>query len=107
MEGEAQYLTLPILGVTLTLVGMAVGGTVLVRRWISESAGKAHARIDRLDDEVKEVRREYVRRDDLSGHMSSFEKKMDAVGANLDRISVRFDSLQQALIQRPNERTMP
>ena len=102
-------LTLSDLAALGSLAGVVVVAAGSIWWRISSSARSLYGRIERLEKdhaiEFKEIRHEYVRRDDLSDHMSGFDKKLDGAVVSIERMGVRFDALQQALISRAPQKS--
>ena len=61
---------------------------------LREALDVIHKRIDRANEEAKQIRSEYVRREDLDRHLKTIDKKLDGLG-------VRFDDLREYLRGRP------
>lgn len=81
-----------VLGIAVTLMVVLLTGLIAAFRYyggrVSTTAKDIHSKIDRtksdLQNEIKEVRQQYVRRDDFDGslvrldtRMSSLEKRVD------------------------------
>lgn len=58
-----------------------------------EALGK---RIDRSNDETKEIRENYVRHVDLDRHFMTFEEKLDGFGSRLDDVMKFLTSRRDA-----------
>jgi hypothetical protein len=73
---------------TLFLGGAGALGTVygVLNNRISGSAAKLHERIDRAEAADAEIRRDYVRRDDLREDIHRLERGQEAMTAKVDQM---------------------
>jgi hypothetical protein len=73
---------------TLVLGGAGARGTVygVLNNRISGSAAKLHERIDRAEGADAELRRDYVRRDDLREDIHRLERGQEAMTAKVDQM---------------------
>lgn len=73
---------------TLLLGGAGALGTVygVLNNRISGSAAKLHERIDRLEAADAEIRRDYVRRDDLREDIHRLERGQENMTAKVDQM---------------------
>ncbi len=73
---------------TLVLGGAGALGTVygVLNNRISGAAAKLHERIDRAEAADAEIRRDYVRRDDLREDIHRLERGQEAMTAKVDQM---------------------
>jgi hypothetical protein len=73
---------------TLLLGGAGALGAVygVLNHRITGSAAKLHARIDRAEAADAEIRRDYVRRDDLREDIHRLERGQEAMTAKVDQM---------------------
>lgn len=79
MTTELQWLI--GIGVTLSIFAFGAISTGLYRVWTAINAvgERMTDGDDKLHARINEVRKEYVRRDDLDGHLSRIDKKLDEI----------------------------
>lgn len=65
------------------------------QRQAREAQEVIHKRIDRANDDTKQIRSEYVRREDLDRHLQNIDQKLDGLG-------VRLDDLKEYMRGRPS-----
>ena len=73
---------------SLLLAGAGALATVygVLNKRISDSATKLHERIDKTDVADAEIRRDYVRRDDLREDIHRLERGQEAMTAKVDQM---------------------
>jgi len=54
-----------------------------------------------LHDKIEKVKEDYVRRDDLSGHMRHLEQTVNTMADEQRRTNVRIDKILEAVIPKP------
>ncbi len=88
-------------GIAITI--LAAQGTLL--RWVivrlREDREASHARDAELHHRINGVKDDYVRRDDLMGHISRLETGQATMTSGLDRVHERLDRLLAMGVQAP------
>ena len=85
---------------TLLLGGAGALGAVygVLNNRISGSAAKLHVRLDRAEASTAEVKRDYVRRDDLHDDIRNLKEDIARVERGQENIAGKVDQLQGNLI---------
>jgi chromosome segregation ATPase len=85
---------------SLFLGGAGALGTVygVLNGRISKTASKLHERIDRAEGATAEVKRDYVRRDDLKDDIHELKDDIARVERGQENIAGKVDQLQNNLI---------
>lgn len=58
---------------------------------IEQTAESLDSKFNVVRGMLDNVKQDYVRRDDLDGHIARFEKQLEQVASALDRVRARFD----------------
>ncbi len=86
-------LTFALIGIGLTVIGV-IGGIIVrdrqVMKAIADGDNVLHARVTRVQEE-------YVRRDDLNGHISSIENSVNQMREEQRETNRRIDALLTAM----------
>jgi uncharacterized protein with von Willebrand factor type A (vWA) domain len=71
-------------GVTLSIFAFGAISTGLYRVWAAITAvgERMKAGDDKLHERINDVRKEYVRRDDLDGHLQRIDRKLEDISAD-------------------------
>lgn len=93
-----------LVGLIISAVAV-IGGVVMRDRWMSKSIREGD---DKIHERINDVKRDYVRRDDLDNHLTRMsaemkamhmEQKAEAKGLNdrIDSVNSRLDSILAAV----------
>lgn len=87
-----------ILAVIVALIA-AIGGIIVRDRQVMKSINEGD---EKLHERINKAQSEYVRRDDLNGHISSIEKSVHEMREEQRETNRRIDALLTAMTNKQN-----
>lgn len=89
MNGELQW----FIGALIALIGV-IGGIIVRDRQVMNAINSGD---EKLHDRITKVQSEYVRRDDLNGHIQSIENSVNQMREEQRETNRRIDMLLTSL----------
>lgn len=99
MLDEVQWLIGVAVTVSIAWTGALIGAFWKIVAMIKRVETKSSASVAVLHSRVDDVKERYVRRDDLDGHLSRMDKKMDDIRSEM---RINHQQVIDALNKRPD-----
>ncbi|QDP56573.1 MAG: hypothetical protein GOVbin2380_8 [Prokaryotic dsDNA virus sp.] len=87
-----------LIGAAIALFSV-IGGMIVRDRQVMKSINEGD---EKLHERINKVQSEYVRRDDLNGHISSIEKSVHEMREEQRETNRRIDALLTAMTNKQN-----
>lgn len=96
MSEEIKWLAGAILAVITALGGFLTRDRHILQK-IEDGDKSVLARVDAITNDLNQVKKEYLRRDDLSAHVQSLERLITLSREDIKDLSARIDNIALSL----------